>query len=282
MEPPEVNLAAMRRSLVAFFVLAYGLSWCAFVPLALSAQGVLHGVPPWLHFVGAFGPLLAAFIVTGATDGVTGLRELVRRMTRWRIGLGWLLVALLSPVAVFLLAALALRVVAGSWPEWSQFGHIAELPRLGWLGSWAVWILTFGLGEEAGWRGFALPRLQKDHNARSASLIVGLLWAGWHIPVFFYNYEPSVFGVLAFLVGILSGSALLAWLYNSTGGSVLATILWHGTYNATTAGAQPEISALVTACVILAVIIIANRFGPENLSHRERHAVQIDVQGRPE
>jgi uncharacterized protein len=263
----------IKKSPVAYFALAYALSWCAFIPVALAAQGLLDGVPDWLHVAGAFGPLLAAFVVTATTAGVPGLRDLLRRMTRWRIGPGWLLVALFSPVALLLLAALILRVFTGSWPEWSQFGYIAELPQLPWLAGWLVWILTFGLGEETGWRGFALPRLQKDHSARSAALIVGLLWAGWHIPVFFYNYEPSMFGVLAFLVGILSGSALLTWLYNSTGGSVLAAILWHGSYNAAVAGAQPEISAMVTAFVILAVIVIGNRFGPETLSHRERYAL---------
>lgn len=82
-----------------------------------------------------------------------------------------------------------------------------------------------------------------------------------------------MFGVIAFVVGILSGSALLTWLFNSTGGSAFATILWHGTYNAAVAGAQPEISAMVTAFVILAVVVIANRFGPETLSHRERHTM---------
>jgi hypothetical protein len=152
-----VYLTVTRGSLVAYSVLAYALSWCAFVPLALSARGVLGGVPSWLHFAGAFGPLLAAFMVTGATRDVTGLRELLWRMARWRIGLGWLLVALFSPVAFFLLAGLFLRLVTGPWPEWSQFGYIAELPQLGWLGGWWVWILTFGLGEETGWCGFALP-----------------------------------------------------------------------------------------------------------------------------
>jgi hypothetical protein len=77
-------------------------------------------------------------------------------MTRWRIGLGWLLFALFSPVALLLLAALILRVFAGAWPAWSQFASIAEIPRLGRLAGWLVWILTFGHGEETGRRGFAL------------------------------------------------------------------------------------------------------------------------------
>jgi len=263
----------MKKSIITYFVLAYALSWCAFIPLALSAQGILQGVPSWLHFVGAFGPLLAAFFVTWRTNGKAGLRELLGRMTRWRIGLRWILIAILSPVVLFMIAILILRMVTGTWPNLDQFGFIAEFPRLSWIGGWLLWILTFGLGEETGWRGFALPRLQNSLNARSASLILGLLWAGWHIPVFFYNYEISFFGILAFLIGILSGSAFLTWLYNSTVGSVLATILWHGAYNAAVAGAQGEISAMVTAGIILLVIFIGNRYGPETLSHREKHTL---------
>lgn len=263
----------MSASTAAFFILAYAFSWCAFIPLALNAQGVISGVPTWLHYAGAFGPLLAAFIVTTITSGSAGLHELLRRMTRWRIGLTWWAVALASPVVIFLAAALLVGLVSGDWPALDQFGAHAEFPQLGWLAGWLVWVLTFGLGEETGWRGFALPRLQKRYSARSAALIVGFLWAGWHIPTFFYNYEASLFNVLAFLVGILSGSAFLTFLYNSTGGSILAAIIWHGTYNATSAGAQPEISAMVTASVILAVILIARRYGPETFSPGEKQTL---------
>ena len=261
------------KKLVAYFFLAYALSWCAFIPLALNAQGILVGVPPWLHLIGAFGPLLAAFIVTGSTGGWAGVRELLSRMTRWRIGWGWMAIALFSPVVVFLIAAVMARITSGTWNDASQFGRVSEIPTLNWLSGWLVWTLTFGLGEETGWRGFALPRLQKTYSARSASLILGLLWAGWHIPTFFYNYELSFFSVMAFTVGILSGTVLLTWLYNSTGGSVLATILWHGAYNAAVAGAGGMIPAIVTATVILTVIVLANRYGPEAFSHRAKHVI---------
>jgi len=258
---------------ILFFILAYGLSWCAFIPLALDAQGILTGVPAWLHLIGAFGPFVSAFIVTGATRGWDGLRELIERMTRWRIGWLWLGIALFSPLVVYLAAILVYGLASGDWSTLAQFGTVAELPGVSGLLGWLVWILTFGLGEETGWRGFALPRLQKNDSARKASLVLGLWWAGWHIPVFFYNYEPSLFGVFAFLVGILSGSALLTWLYNSTRGSVFATILWHGTYNAAVAGAEGFVSAAVTATIIVAVIIIARRYGPETFSQREKHTV---------
>jgi membrane protease YdiL (CAAX protease family) len=266
----DLTTVAMN-AIIEFFLLAYALSWCAFIPLALDAQGILNGVPAWLHLIGAFGPLISAFIVTGFTRGTAGLRELVSRMLRWRIGWQWLSIALFSPVVVFLLAVLIFGVATGDWSTLKQFGVIAELPGVRGILGWLVWTLTFGLGEETGWRGFALPRLQRHASARKASIVVGLWWAGWHIPVFFYNYAPSLFGVIAFVVGILSGSALLTWLYNSTGGSVLAAILWHGSYNAAVAGAEGIVAAAVTAVVILAVILIANRYGPETFSHREKH-----------
>ena len=130
-----------------------------------------------------------------------------------------------------------------------------------------VWTLTFGLGEETGWRGFALPRLQKRFSANKATWILGLLWAAWHTPTFFYNYDLTLMSVLAFTVGILSGAVILTWLYNSTGGSLLAVIVWHGAYNTVVAGAAGEVAALVTAFIILAAILITHRFGPESFSH---------------
>jgi membrane protease YdiL (CAAX protease family) len=263
----------MSRPTAVYFLLAYLLSWCVFLPLALQGQGVLSGVPVWLHLVGAYGPFLAAFIVTAWTAGRKGVCELIGRLTRWRIGWGWLAAAF-SPVAVFGVVALVMRVISGTWAAASGFSQVAELPELGWLAGWLVWILTFGLGEETGWRGFALPRLQVRYNARDASLILGLLWAGWHAPAFFYNYELSPFSVLAFGIGIVAGAMVLTWLYNSTGGSVLATALWHGSYNAVVAGGEAAVSTVVTAAVILAFVLIARRYGPETLSAQPKHVLE--------
>ncbi len=260
----------MNKSLIAFFGLSYALSWCVFVPLALQAQGVLSGLPPWLHLLAAYGPLLAAFITALAFERTEGARRLVAQMTRWRIGWGWWLVALGSPLLLFT-GAMLVSNLFGSPAGLAAFGRVDELPGLAGLAGWAVWLLTFGLGEETGWRGFALPRLQRRYSARTATLILGLLWAAWHAPTFFYNYALSPFSVLAFTVSILSGALLLTWLYNSTGGSVLATALWHGTFNAATAGAEGLVAAVATAGVILAVILIGRRYGAESLSHRPKY-----------
>lgn len=255
------------RSLLVFFLLAYGLSWLVHVPMALANQGVIEvQLPAGLHFTGAYGPLIAALLVTAWQTGRPGVRELFARVTRWRVGAGWLLLAIFSPALAFLAAAAVTRLVSGVWP-FDQFGAISELPGLNWLGGWLVWTLTFGLGEETGWRGFALPRLQASRSARTATLILGLVWAGWHLPQFFYNYsDVSPFGMAAFLVSILSGALVLTFFYNSTGGSILVAVLWHGALNTAVAGADGLVAALVNGLVILAAVLIANRYGPETLS----------------
>lgn len=246
-------------------MLAYFLSWCAYVPLALQGQGLASGIPHWLHLAAGYGPLLAAFLVTAWSGGRAGVREWLARLTRWRIG--WTgLVAALSPLAVFAVVVLGLRLATGNWQAARGFGQVAEWPQLSGFAGWLAWVLISGLGEESGWRGFALPRLQACYSARNASFILGLLWAGWHAPAFFYNYELSLFSVLAFVVGIVAGAMVLTALYNSTGGSVFATMLWHGSYNAVVAGGEATVSAAVTAAVIVAFILIVRRYGPETLS----------------
>ncbi len=261
----------MSRPTVLYFFLAYMISWCFFIPLALQEQGLLSGVPGWLHLAASYGPLLAAFIVAAATVGGAGIKELISCMTRWRVGWNWLAVALLSPVAVFAVVILVLRTFTGTWEAASGFGKVAELPQLGQLSGWLTWIITFGLGEETGWRGFALPRLQARYSARDASFILGLLWAFWHAPAFFYNYDLSLISAVSFVVSIVAGALVLTWLYNSTGGSVLATALWHGSFNAVVAGGEGAVAASVTAAVILVSVFIVRRYGPETLSHRPKH-----------
>ena len=264
-----------RTELWAYFALAYGLTWAVHIPLAAAARGLLGpSLPPGLHFLGAAGPILAALIVTAASRGISGLRELAGRMFRWRFGLRWLLIALFTPLAFFLASALLVRLFTGAWPALGRFGHVAEIPSLNWLAGWALWTVAFGFGEETGWRGFALPRLQRNRSARSATLLLGAAWCLWHLPSFFYNYPGlNLFGVVAFVVSLLSGAVVLTWLYNSTGGSILAAALWHGTFNAAVASGEGPMPALVSAFVILTAVVIGRWTGPEDLSLSGKHTI---------
>jgi membrane protease YdiL (CAAX protease family) len=217
--------------------------------------------------------MISALIVMGLSSGWESIQDLIARIFRWRIGFHWLLIAAFSPVVLFFVSLVVDRVLVGNWQSIHKFGFLPEFPGLSWYVGWLLWIFTFGLGEEAGWRGFALPVLQRDRSARSATLILGLFWAFWHTPTFFYNYELSLFSVIAFFVGILSGAVVLTWLYNSTGGSLLAVILWHGSYNTVVAGAGGTISILVSAIIIAGAVVIGNVFGPETFSHRGKQTI---------
>lgn len=257
-----------------FFLLAYLFSWSFFIPLALQGLGWITGIPNQLHFLGAFGPLLSAFVVTISTEGFPGLKRWSAQLTHWKTGWKWWLPTALSPGLVFSMTCVLLGLFSGDWRPINRFGFVSEIPTIPWYLGWLLMLGTFGLGEEAGWRGFALPRLQQKYDARISSLFLGLVWAFWHFPVFFYGYPASLLGIGIFLVSILSGSAFLTWLYNTTVGSVLAAAIWHGTYNAAVAGADGPISAAVTGSVVLTVVIAARIYGPDSFSFRPRYTLR--------
>jgi uncharacterized protein len=200
-----------RHPLITFFVLAYAIAW-AFVPVGSF---------------GAFGPLVAALIVIPITQGLAGLKELGLRMIRWRVRWYWYAVAIGLPLAVVLLTA-GLNVALGaSAPSLVQFSSVITI-----LLVFAVRLVnpTEGaLGEEPGWRGFALPGLQGSGlSPLVATVILGVLVTGWHVPILFLE-EGGL--QLSFLVGFLLGTVAVtfwyAWLFNHTGGSVLITIVSH-------------------------------------------------------
>jgi membrane protease YdiL (CAAX protease family) len=257
---------AKRHSLLMFFVLAYAFSWAVEIPLALRAQGLLAApIPRQLHYLSAYGPMLAAIVVTGLTGGLEGLKDLFGRMLKWRVRPVWWLVAL-APLVLYLLVAVVLRFVPGQVAGWAMLGHIDFLPNLG-AGALLVWFLTFGLGEETGWRGFALPRLQRDRSALSATIILWALWALWHLPLFFYLYDASI--LVGFLLGLLAGAITFTWLYNSAGGSILLVAVWHGAFNFVTgcvACKTGVAAAVVSTLVMVWAVVVVVWFKPVTLS----------------
>lgn len=265
-----------EHPIFTYFVLAYAISWIIVAPLIASAQGLIDlPVPFALHYLNDYAPLLAAIIATGIANGADGLRELFRRMIQWRVGLGWVLIAALSPLALFAVAAgIVVFGLGDPPPDLGLLGTLSYLPYLGWFG-WVFWILTAGIGEESGWRGYALPKLQNDMSALSATLIVTLFWVGWHLPRFFYydGYMDQGFSVLPLAAhGFLAMAIVLACLYNSTRGSILMAALFHGGYNfwlaspASTGYISPTIDALLIIWAVAVVVV----FGPANLSPKEK------------
>jgi membrane protease YdiL (CAAX protease family) len=255
-----------RYSLIMFFVLAYGLSWALEIPLALRARGLIAApIPGSLHYLAAYGPMLAAIIVTGLTDGQVALKALWERMRKWRVRPMWWLVAL-APLVLYALLALVLRIIEGEGSGLVALGQIDFLPNLG-AGALLVWFLTFGLGEETGWRGYALPRLQRSRSALSATVILSALWALWHLPLFFYLYDTTI--LVGFLLGLLAGAITFTWLYNSTGGSILLVAVWHAAFNFVTgclACKTGVTAAVVSALVMVWAVVVVVWFKPATLS----------------
>ena len=159
------------RVLSAYFILAYAISWSIGIPLALANQGIIPAIlPPWTHYLIAYGPMLSALIVTWISEGLPGLKELGRRIIRWACP-KWLIVAF-SPLIIGYVVIKILNGLIGSEIVLSSMGAVNYLPPLGAGIALLLWIITFGLGEEVGWRGFALPRLQKGCSALAATLIL--------------------------------------------------------------------------------------------------------------
>lgn len=201
-----------RYPLTAFFVLAYALTWWVY-PLLL--------VSPLLGLAGLFGPALAAIVVVAVTEGRSGLKGLLGRVVRWRVGARWYAVALGLP-AVLALAAAGLHLLLGA-PTPVGLGRLSILEPI---------IFVLIVGEELGWRGYALPRLLATRSALAAGLVLGLLWSMWHLPTFFLPGTPQYgLPVPAFVLLTTAYSVLFTWLYLRTGGSVLITTLFHGAIN---------------------------------------------------
>ena len=162
------------RALAAFFMLAYVLSWSWVIPLAAAHEVVRRGVSWPAHVPALLGPAVAAVVVTAWTMGRPGLRDLLARMVRWRVPVRWWLMAV-SPVMFLGLALMAMAVAGQALPS-ADFGQFSGIPAIG-LVSVLLLILIGAVGEETGWRGYALPQLQRRFTPFASSLILAVLCA---------------------------------------------------------------------------------------------------------
>ncbi len=213
-------------SLITFFVLTYAGTWSCWIPIvAMSHSSRTPPTPLWL--LGVFAPSLVALALTAWYDGRAGVDALLAQIGRWRLAGRWYLFALGYMVVVKLTGAVLHRVAVGSWPRFGSEGPLILVV--------ATLISTpVQAGEEIGWRGYALPRLAKRIGFRLASIVVGVIWACWHIPQFFLvaadTYQQS-FPVWAAEVTALS--IAMTWLYAHTNGSLLLMMLMHAAVNNT-------------------------------------------------
>ncbi len=223
-------LVRERATLPVFLLLAFGVTWAVWVPRALESAGVLDS--RWASGLGAgwaYGPAIAA-VLTAAWAGRPALRELGARLTRWRVGVRWWAVVLAGP-AVLWAATAGLHVLLGGDAA-AVRPQAVEAGPAGLVLLFLVLALTDGLGEELGWRGFALPRLLRRCGPVVASLLLGVVWAVWHAPLY-WTSGVMLQGtpVWLLLVQLPACAVSYTWVFLHTGGSVLPAVALHSALN---------------------------------------------------
>ena len=281
---PAIKKVIQNYPLWSFFILAFLFTWLNWVPQALTSRGVInYKIPTFAPIIAGYGPALSAIIITALTSGMTGIKKLFRRVVQWRVGLKWYSVVLLLPAAIIMAALVLHQLLRIDSDEVAPH----QLLNLGSPGTPVfiqililsiVFIIGFdGFGEELGWRGFALPGLLKKYSALTASLVLGTIWAVWHLPyAMTVGTSMSEHPFLYFVPGIIASSILSTWIYNNTNGSILMVILFHATGNlcyvvlpvffpgVSSAG---SLTTIIQWLVVLIVILVE---GPKYLSRNSQ------------
>ncbi len=258
-----------KHPLVWFYVLAFALSWLGWLPVVAGSRGLApfdHPLFQSLLLLSAIGPALAASIVTAANDGKAGLNLLLKPLVQWRVGVVWLVIAVMAPVLLLGAGKIVTQVLGLAATAGPQGNDLVGLVIAAF-----VMALFSNTWEEVGWRGFALPRLQKNYNALVATLVVGVLWGLWHLPLFFWTGNPMAdYPFLTWFIGTIALAFIYTWLYNSARGSLLVVTLFHvltNTFGVVIAGVS--VTALTVVYVVVAVLLVAV-FGKGDLARRER------------
>lgn len=264
----------LNKNIRLYFLISFGLTWLLVLPQVFSHNEIqVFSLSDNWHFLGALGPIVAAFYVA---KRIGFLPSWYAGLININVGAGWLSIAILSPLVLFLIGYLVAFIIR------SPIANIDSLLRDGtinpnWFFISLVSAVTYGVGEEAGWRGFALPVLQYKMNALKATLLLATLHAIWHIPMFFYRFEFSVVMLIGFISGLVAGAIWFTFIYNSTSGSTLMVIIWHSIWNIVNQFAMllsDVILATMSMCVMFLAIYIIIKWGAESLSPKPRYRIK--------
>jgi uncharacterized protein len=261
-----------RHPLITFFVSTYVLTWAIESPFVFLTDSVTHTQGLVLSILSVNVPSAVAIVLTAMVFGRGSLRKLLGRLLIWRVNPFWYLVVFLGPVALTGGVVLLNALMGG--------------PALS-LGMTLVGAATFfafsvvpgsALGEEIGWRGYALPRLQTGRSALSASLILAPIWGLWHLPLWLTGAPartPTLYA--AFLVSAFALSIITTWVYNSTGGSLLMVVMLHASANVPITLAIDSLGnraavpvMLYWGLLLVAAIVVVIVAGPKHLSRKHR------------
>jgi len=226
------------RNLLLYLLIAFGWSWLWWLLFTIGILKMPTGIgTPDVDSVSAgpivlliiltpYGPTIGSFVVTYVTEGKTGVKKLWKRFWSTNLGLRWFLGILLIEAILFVFPHLLTRIFEGFQSELVWMRNPLEI-----IGMIVPNLIHGGLSEEFGWRGYALPRLQARWDALTSSIILGVIWAVWHVPLWFMPPEPRQFSFLLWSSIIILWSVLFTWVFNNTNGSILGAVLFHSLGN---------------------------------------------------
>ncbi len=261
-----VRAVVRRHRFATYVVLACAFSWACWLPLVRSGSVVRQGSGWPTDLPGLMGPALAAATTLALVGGRPALADWGRRMVRWRVPLWcW--------------AFVALTLALGFGAELARTGTFVPTglsaytgaPDLGLPLTFLLALVVNGFGEEAGWRGYLADGLLDRHSLLRTASIVAVVWAGWHLPLFWVidSFRGLGFAVVGWVIGLYAGSIVLTWLYVASGRSILVVALWHTAYNFTSAtAAMNGLPAAVTSTAVMVVaavvVVVLLRKRPED------------------
>ena len=279
---PRSSEFLRRHSLVIGTILMFLFTW----PIDLANSGVLPIQFPFIIYLFlGWGFIFASLIMTALTLGKEGVLSLLKRYLQWRVGWKWYLTALGLAPALWVAGVFLYAVLVQTRPDFSTimahrlFGESANVP---------LFIVPFFLidllsnGEEIGWRGYVLPRLQAKYNALASTLILGILWGLWHLPKFLSHFNATAF--TWFMIHVIAFAVILTWIYNGTKGSLLLVVICHAASNTvgiflpvanTTTGENMGAYITIALFEAAAAIIITIIAGPGRLSRTEQMQTQV-------
>jgi membrane protease YdiL (CAAX protease family) len=248
-----------KHPLFFFFLMAYAFSWIVFIPYMLSEWGILQGDYHPFYVIHTFGPALAAIVMISIVEGRAGLLGFWQRIRQWRASWQWYLFILLGIPALVMLGVI---IQPGALANFKGLTPLLPVSYLLWYV--AVFFLGGPLGEEPGWRGFALPRMQPRYGPLWGTLFLGVLWAFWHLPDFLTaskgggpgtGFATFLTNFPIFMLAVVSLAVIMTWIFNHTRGSIFTAVLAHASVNTPEAVLIPLFPAMDMISLHLASLI---------------------------
>lgn len=256
-----------------FFILTFLLSWGIWIPLVLSHLGVgpvliSEGTSEVVRLFGVVVPAIAAMVLMLSYRGVPGVLGLLRPLKTWNVPGKWWAAAVLVQPIVLILAAVVFNSFAGNPPITVVSGLSSRAIVIN-----IVFLLIASLGEEIGWRGLALPALERRHGAFWASAVLGVVWATWHLPFWVLLDTFSEFGVGYILLNylfVLPGAFYITWLYNNARFSLLLVVMFHVTFNSVNVAFLPVTTSVGAFGIVIAInwiiaVLVSRRLEPASI-----------------